>query len=54
MTITGGGVRSLADFTTLLPEADLALTKVTPTSSGLAILEVVNSVVPAQAGIQDG
>jgi O-methyltransferase domain len=41
MTITGGRVRSLADFTTLLPEAGLALTKATPISSGLAILEIV-------------
>jgi O-methyltransferase domain/Dimerisation domain len=41
MTITGGRVRSLADFTTLLSEAGLALTKATPTSSGLAILEIV-------------
>ncbi len=41
MTITGGRVRSLADFTRLLSEAGLTLTKVTPTNSGLAILEAV-------------
>ena len=34
MTITGGRARSLADFTTLLSEAGLTLSKVTPTSSG--------------------
>ena len=39
MTITGGRVRSLADFTTLLSEAGLTRSKVTPTSSGLAIIE---------------
>ena len=39
MTITGGRARSLADFTTLLSEAGLTLSKVTPTSSGLAIIE---------------
>ena len=39
MTITGGRARSLADFTTLLSEAGLTRSKVTPTSSGLAIIE---------------
>ena len=34
MTITGGRARSLADFATLLSEAGLTLSKVTPTSSG--------------------
>ncbi len=41
LTISGGRVRSLAEFTTLLSEAGLALTKVTPTSSGLSVLEAV-------------
>ena len=41
MTITGGRVRSRADFTRLLSEAGLTRTKVTPTNSGLAVLEVV-------------
>ena len=41
MTITGGRVRSLPEFTTLLSEAGLAVAKVTPTSSGLAIIEAV-------------
>jgi O-methyltransferase domain len=39
MTITGGHVRSLAEFTTLLSDTGLTLSKVTPTSSGLSILE---------------
>ena len=39
MTITGGRARSLADFTTLLSKAGLTRSKVTPTSSGLAIIE---------------
>ena len=39
MTITGGRARSLADFEELLSESGLALAKVTPTSSGLAIIE---------------
>ena len=41
MTITGGRARSLAEFTALLPEVGLEVTKVTPTSSGLAIIEAV-------------
>jgi O-methyltransferase domain len=41
MTITGGRLRSLADFTTLLSEAGLKLTKATPTGSGLAIIEAL-------------
>ncbi len=39
MTITGGRARSLADFEALLSEAGLALSKATPTSSGLSIIE---------------
>lgn len=39
MAITGGRARSLAEFEALLSEADLSLAKVTPTSSGLAIIE---------------
>jgi hypothetical protein len=39
MTITGGRARSLAEFETLFSEAGLALSKVTPTSVGLSILE---------------
>ena len=38
MTITGGRARSLAQFKELLSEAGLALAKVTPTRSGLAII----------------
>jgi predicted O-methyltransferase YrrM len=41
MTIIGGRVRSLADFKMLLSEASLTLTKVTPTGSGLAIIEAM-------------
>jgi len=43
MTITGGRARSLAQFATLLSEAGLALAKVTPTSSGLAIIEAARN-----------
>lgn len=39
LTITGGRARSLAQFTTLLSETGLALIKVTPTRSGLALIE---------------
>jgi hypothetical protein len=39
MTITGGHARSLAQFAALLADADLAVSKVTPTSSGLSIIE---------------
>jgi len=41
MTITGGRARSLPEFTALLSEVGLEATKVTPTSSGLAIIEAV-------------
>jgi len=41
MTITGGRARSLPEFTALLSEVGLEGTKVTPTSSGLAIIEAV-------------
>jgi hypothetical protein len=39
MAITGGRTRSLADFETFLAQAGLKLSKVTPTRSGLAIVE---------------
>jgi hypothetical protein len=41
MTITGGRARSLAEFEALLTEAGLALSKATPTRSGLTIIEAV-------------
>jgi hypothetical protein len=41
MTITGGRARSLAEFETLLTEAGLALSKVTPTSAGSSVIEAV-------------
>jgi O-methyltransferase len=41
MAITGGQARSLRQFETLLSGAGLAMSKVTPTSSGLAIIEAV-------------
>jgi hypothetical protein len=41
MTITGGRARSLAEFEALLSEAGLALSKATPTRSGLTIIEAV-------------
>jgi hypothetical protein len=41
MTITGGRARTLAEFTALLSEVGLEVAKVTPTSSGLAIIEAV-------------
>jgi hypothetical protein len=40
MAITGGRARSLAEFETLLSEAGFGLTNVTPTSSGLFVLDV--------------
>jgi hypothetical protein len=39
MAITGGRARSLAEFEALLAEAGLALSKTTPTSAGLSVLE---------------
>jgi SAM-dependent methyltransferase len=39
MTITGGHTRSLAEFAALLSATDLAVSKVTPTSSGLWLIE---------------
>jgi hypothetical protein len=41
MAIAGGRARSLAEFEALLAETGLALTKVTATRSGLAIIEAV-------------
>ena len=41
MAITGGRARSLAEFELLLSTAGLRLSKATPTSSGLSIIEVV-------------
>ena len=41
MAITGGRARSLQQFEALIGEAGLAVSKVTPTSSGLAIIEAV-------------
>lgn len=43
MTITGGRARSLAEFKALLSEADLVLSKTTPTRSGLTIIEAVRA-----------
>jgi len=39
MVITGGRVRSQQDFERLLAQAGLALSRVTPISSGLSIIE---------------
>jgi hypothetical protein len=39
MAVTGGRSRNLAQFETLLLDAGLALSKVTPTPSGLSIIE---------------
>jgi hypothetical protein len=39
MTVTGGRVRSLAEFEELLSQAGLTLSKVTPTRAGLTIIE---------------
>jgi hypothetical protein len=39
MTITGGRVRSLAEFDKLLADAGLRLANVTPTSSGLTVID---------------
>ena len=41
MVITGGRVRTLAEFERLLAEANLALSKVHATSSGLSVIEAV-------------
>ena len=41
MAITGGRARSLQQFEALLSEAGLRIAKVTPTSSGLSIIEAV-------------
>jgi len=41
MAITGGQARSLRQFEALLSEAGLAVSKVTPTSSGLTIIEAI-------------
>ncbi len=41
MTITGGRTRSLDQFEALLSQAGLRIAKVTPTRSGLAIIEAV-------------
>jgi AraC-like DNA-binding protein len=41
MTINGGRVRSLAEFGALLSQAGLNLSKVSPTNSGLTIIEAV-------------
>ena len=42
MTITGGRARSLEDFERLLSQAGLAVAKVTPTRSGLSLIEAVH------------
>jgi hypothetical protein len=39
MVITGGRTRSLAEFGALLDEAGLAVSRVTPTTSGLSVIE---------------
>lgn len=41
MAITGGRVRSLAEFEAMLSEARLALAKARPTPSGVAVIEAV-------------
>jgi hypothetical protein len=41
MTITGGHVRSLAQFEALLSQAGLTIAKVMPTRSGLSIVEAI-------------
>jgi hypothetical protein len=41
MTITGGRARNLAEFDALLVKAGLKQSKVTPTRSGLTIIEAV-------------
>ena len=41
MTITGGKTRSLDDLKSLLAAAGLAVAKITPTTSGLAIIEAI-------------
>ena len=41
MTITGGRTRSATEFAALLREAGLTPAKITPTTSGLAIIEAI-------------
>ncbi len=41
MVITGGRVRTADDFKRLLTEAGFALSRVTPTSSGLTMIEAI-------------
>ena len=41
MVITGGRVRTLQEFERLLAEANLALSKIYATSSGLSVIEAV-------------
>ena len=41
MAITGGRVRSLAEFEAMLAEAGFSLAKATSTPSGLAVIEAV-------------
>jgi hypothetical protein len=41
MVITGGRLRTLQEFERLLAEANLALSKVHATSSGLSVIEAV-------------
>jgi hypothetical protein len=43
MTITGGRARSLAEFETLLSQADLKLSKATSTRAGLTVIEAVRA-----------
>jgi hypothetical protein len=42
MAITGGRARSLAEFKVLLAKAGLTLGKVTPTSTGLSVIEAIS------------
>jgi O-methyltransferase len=42
MAITGGRARSLAEFKVLLADAGLALAQVTPTSTGLSVIEAIS------------
>src|SRR5262245_19564194 len=48
MVITGGRARTLQEFERLLAEANLALSKVHATSSGLSVIEVVPAWAPTQ------
>jgi len=41
MVVTGGRARTLEEVERLLAEANLALSKVTATSSGLSVVEAV-------------